>query len=440
MYKSDLFKVLKSNKLNKSFKSICENIMHEPAKLMMDEIYSKMSDIDGNFVEQFQTTGFDARVFELFLFAYFNASGYNIIRNYDRPDFIIERNGIKVAVEATTVNSSKTLDDKNYFELNEEERFSYLLNELPIRFGSPLFSKLRKKYWQLEHCKGLPFVIAIQAFFDENSLTFSSSSLTNYLYGEFEYPTYNEHGILEVKSISLKEHKLNGKNIPSNFFEQPESENISAVIFCNSGTFAKFKRMGYQEDYRSSFMKIMREGECYDSDPNASLPLKFCYDLDNPPVKETWGQGMVVCYNPNAMVPLPKDFFDDALQTYYKNGKIYSDIPMPFFPYNSKTQVIGSEKELFQIDNSIKRITKRHFSDLVKIDDRDINGNIEIGWLLTKNKEYTITIFRNINKNRYGYAVFKKFNLSYECYMHKKAQYEKIEDSIKYMLDELKRL
>jgi hypothetical protein len=38
---------------------------------MLREVYAEFPDPDGNFVEQFQTSGLDARTFELFLFAMF---------------------------------------------------------------------------------------------------------------------------------------------------------------------------------------------------------------------------------------------------------------------------------------------------------------------------------------------------------------------------------
>ena len=59
-----------------------------------------------HFVEQFQTSGFDARIFELYLHAYFESSGYVISRTRSNPDFILTRQRATVAVEATTSNPS----------------------------------------------------------------------------------------------------------------------------------------------------------------------------------------------------------------------------------------------------------------------------------------------------------------------------------------------
>ena len=38
-------------------------------------------DVDGNFVQQFQSTGFDARLWELYLYALFTEQGYGFESN-----------------------------------------------------------------------------------------------------------------------------------------------------------------------------------------------------------------------------------------------------------------------------------------------------------------------------------------------------------------------
>src|SRR5438874_7322566 len=42
----------------------------EPGRIMANEAFATFDDVDGNFVQQFQTSGFDARVYELYFHAY----------------------------------------------------------------------------------------------------------------------------------------------------------------------------------------------------------------------------------------------------------------------------------------------------------------------------------------------------------------------------------
>ena len=76
------------------------------ARWMLDDVYQSFVDPEGNFLEQFQTTAFDARFLELYLFAYFSRSGFLVERDHTNPDFLVSREGLRVAVEATTVNPS----------------------------------------------------------------------------------------------------------------------------------------------------------------------------------------------------------------------------------------------------------------------------------------------------------------------------------------------
>ncbi len=47
----------------------------EPSRLIMNVVYRDFPDPDGNFAQQFQTAAFDARTFELYLFAYLAGCG-----------------------------------------------------------------------------------------------------------------------------------------------------------------------------------------------------------------------------------------------------------------------------------------------------------------------------------------------------------------------------
>ena len=159
--------VVSQEKLNSNFKLLMDHPSYHPARSMLDHIYQGFIDQDGNFLEQFQTTAFDARFFELYLYAYFSKSGFEVDQTFQRPDCIVTRNGLTVAVEATTVNPSGAKhSERNVLpsELSPEDYSHYLDNELPMKFGSPLFSKLNEEYWKLDQCKDKPLVLAIEAF------------------------------------------------------------------------------------------------------------------------------------------------------------------------------------------------------------------------------------------------------------------------------------
>ena len=122
-----------------------------------------------------------------------------------------------------------------------------LKDYMPIKFGSPLFSKLKKlnsEYKKLSHVKSRAFILAVADFHGESSMTWSSSALTAYLYGIRHTWTKDSSGKLNIETISIKTHHWKHKTITSNFFSQPGAEHVSAVLFSNSATLSKFNRMG----------------------------------------------------------------------------------------------------------------------------------------------------------------------------------------------------
>lgn len=98
--------VVPEQKLDANFARIRTAATSIASRAMLEDVFETFEDPDGNFQEQFQTTAFDSRFFELYLYAYFSRSGFSLDRSHPNPDFIVEREGTRVAVEATTVNPS----------------------------------------------------------------------------------------------------------------------------------------------------------------------------------------------------------------------------------------------------------------------------------------------------------------------------------------------
>lgn len=210
-----------------------------------------------------------------------------------------------------------------------------LKHEMPIRFGSPLFTKLQKKYWQYDHVKGKPFVIAIADFHDDQSMIWSHSAIHAYLYGKRYEMARDADGRLHPVCIDLQSHSYGDKTIPSGFFQQPEAENVSAVLTSASGTLSKFNRMGIQAGYGDPDIRVIRMGSCYDHDPKVFEPKEFQYEV-NEESKEMWSEGINVFHNPNAKIPLEREMFPFAGHHTVKDGDIVSMLP-EFHPYSSWT-------------------------------------------------------------------------------------------------------
>jgi len=320
-----------------------------PARAVLREVAATMHDPDGNFVQQFQTHGFDARTFELYLQALFTEAGHSIGRSYDRPDFLITRDGLTVAVEAVTANPHPRPDYQPYEQFpqegprNREEAMRYLKHEVAIKYGSPLYSKLQKKYWTLPHVAGRPLVIAIESFHG-GALNLSATSISQYLFGIDHRHWFDDGGNLVVEGDAILCHE-GSKVIPSNFFGLPGAEHISGILYCNAGTIPKFGRIGHQGAHRSSAVRMVRIGDCWDPDPNAISPELFAYEVGDPewPL-EPWRDGSVFIRNPQALLPLPPGWIGaGAEDELAETGTIIPTFADPFHVYSSKTYLFRGD-------------------------------------------------------------------------------------------------
>lgn len=326
--------------LNPSFAALRDKEEYSGARGIIEPMMRWYEDVDGNFVEQFQTTGFDARIFELYLFAAFHEMGFEIDRSFPAPDFACDCPGLRFFVEATTVNPTKDNAGNDVPEpkLTTPEEFkAYLADYMPIKFGSALYSKLRKKYWEKQHVKDMPFMIALHDFSGPRSMTRTKSAFENYVYGYEHDWDRDKDGKLRIHPRKIEKHSWGGKEIPSGFFDQPDAENVSAVLFSNSGTISKFNRMGLLAGFGSPRLRLVRQGFAVNHDPNASSPLPFRVSVNDPDYSEIWSEGLDIWHNPKAKHPLPKDAFPFAAHHELRgDGQIVSTTP-DFHPLGSFT-------------------------------------------------------------------------------------------------------
>ena len=334
----DLFTpIVPPEKQHLYFSNLTNNDFFIPARTVINELMPHFVDIDGNFVEQFQSNGFDARLWELYINTYLNEEQLFIDRNNRSPDFVVKKYGEQVSIEAVVVGRKpenpatafKTMPKFIHPSTVKEK----LKNEMPIKFGSSLFSKLKKEYWKLNHVKGNALVFAIADFHDDQSMLWSSSALIDYLYGIRHKFNYDEQGQFVISVLKIQKHQVENKTIPSGFFFQPETENVSAVLFSSIGTISKFNRLGVQAGFGRENIIMYHVGMRYD--PNASLPKRFMYQVTTES-KETWAEGLSMFHNPNAKHPVSEFLFPSIAHHYFDDGQIRSHLH-EFHPYASQT-------------------------------------------------------------------------------------------------------
>jgi hypothetical protein len=228
----DFFKpIASSTRFNPNFRILLEDGRYSPARELIAAMMRFHEDADGNFIEQFQTTGFDQRVWELYLFATFNELGYAHQNGVAVPDLLLTGPRGQLAVEATTLNAPHNGDVPQPQDIAASR--DYLENYVPIKISRALDRKLyhKKRYWTESGVENIPFVIALQDFHAPGAMSLIVRPATEYVFGI-------RHSIVEgARRIErIQNHIYRGSTVPSNFFGLPEAENVSAVMLNPLGT------------------------------------------------------------------------------------------------------------------------------------------------------------------------------------------------------------
>lgn len=106
---------------------------------------------------------------------------------------------------------------------------------------------------------------------------------------------------------------VGSKKVPANFFAQPEVRNVSAILFSNPGTMAKFNRMGVLAGFGDPEVSLVRSGGYGDLTPGALKPTLFEINIEDLEYREEgWADEIEIYHNPNAIVPLPKQLFPNV--------------------------------------------------------------------------------------------------------------------------------
>lgn len=336
----DLFNaIIPEDKQHHGYKIIANEPRFEAGRSIINEIANSFVDNDGHFVREFQSVNFNARLWEMYLHVYLHTQGLQIHNNHAAPDFEVDYFDEKYFIEAVTVNPSGNPARPDLPPPEDHKDIVERLSDyMPIKFGSPLFSKLKHKYWEQKHVKDHSLIFAIHDYHNDNSMTWSRTALSEYLYGARARIV---DGKPELEKIEF--HEWDGKRIPSGFFSQEGAENISAVLFSNQATIPKFNRMGKIAGLGSEDVTMLRQGFLYN--PEGLHPIPFSKNVDDPDYEESWSDGLVMFHNPNAIHKVSPDAFSDISHIFYSEEEGFTGFHQPYDVLNSMTVVVTTKPE-----------------------------------------------------------------------------------------------
>ena len=139
--------IVPKERVNRLFRIVAGSRQHAPARRELQATFDRLPKPDGNFIKDFQTTGFSARVWELYLAAYARSIGAEIAQPHERPDFLLFKASEQVWIEASTANPTEGLVPQTAQEKRTEWEEE---DALAIKLGSVLWTKLNKRYWELD--------------------------------------------------------------------------------------------------------------------------------------------------------------------------------------------------------------------------------------------------------------------------------------------------
>ena len=296
--------------ISPEFDLLTSTISHFPALMAVGECYLALPNPDANFVTDLQTNNFASHLFELYLLACFREQGLSVRQDHVSPDFLIEKYGAPCWIEAVTANSETPRAGGFGHWVHAPVNWNERLTGAPAeRFAKTLRGKLQRNYHELDHVKGQPFALAIADFHESGSMVWSREALPTYLYG-LRADVEGEGA--QRRAIGTPIDNLTGEHgIPAGLFRDPDFAHLSAVIFSNAATLAKFNRMGFLAGWRPPSLTMTRRGILFDRTPGALDPIDFDLSVDSEeyqalwPWGETWCQEPEVFHNPRAPALYP---------------------------------------------------------------------------------------------------------------------------------------
>ena len=340
------------------FKLLTSTLNHRPALLALGEVYLAMPAPDANFVPDFQTANFDSRLWELYLLAAFREQGVKVAQETASPDFKIERDSHVCHVEAVTANTpgervqGLTMPQQAPADLKER-----LLGAPAARFAKTLRSKLQREYQHLPHVTGEPFALALADFHAPGSMVWSREALPTYLYGILAQVEERPSGRV---AVGTPVEQLSGDSgIPAGLFRDPAMAWLSAVIFSNAATLAKFNRMGFLAGWRPPGLSMRRQGVLFDRTPGALVPMQFDLDILSDEYAALWPHGEAWCvelevyHNPLATRPMAFDLIPGATHWFELNGELVCSTVWEHQVLSSITNLAWS-KDLMEAQRSAR--------------------------------------------------------------------------------------
>lgn len=318
---------LKDREPSDSFRLLA-TAARRPAAWALNQLYLALPRPDRNWVSDCQTTNFHTRIWEAQLLASFREQGLLVEQPFESPDFRIEnRLGEEAWIEAVTANAPVPYNHVNApFAEIPTDREEIFFGSAALRFAKTIGNKLARRYDQLPHVIGKPFILAVADFHASGSMMWSREGLIGYLQGSGA-TVAEVDGRLQAVPMPA-ETLLGPAQFPAGLFANDRHAELSAVIFSNACSISKLNRVPISASGAPAGYRYTRFGEFFDRAPGALRGIPFCLDITSEEYRNLWPHGyepwtaeMEVFHNPFARHPVPFELLPEAQHWFEANGE-----------------------------------------------------------------------------------------------------------------------
>jgi hypothetical protein len=135
-----------------------------------------------------------------------------------------------------------------------------------------------------------------------------------------------------VPAVKQEENFLDDVKIQIGLFCNDQHSELSAIIFTNTCTIAKFNRVAISAGASSEDYRYMRCGAFFDRSPAAFKGIPFGLDVASKEYRALWPQGyepwcadVEVFHNPFAKHPMPRELLPELTHWFESKGEIVSE-------------------------------------------------------------------------------------------------------------------
>lgn len=296
------------------------NRSHRNVAWLLNQLYLALPRPDRNWAADCQTENFHTRLWEAQLLASFREQGLLVEQPEESPDFrISNRRGAAAWVEAVTANPAVRFDPVGAVpSLQPDEPDELFFGAAALRFAKTIGSKLQRRYDLLPHVAQGPFVLALADFHAPGSMVWSREALIGYLYGIKAEPR-----IIAGRKVAVGTEAstlLGASGFPAGLFRDGRASELSALIFTNACSLAKFNRVMASGGAPTHGARYIRYGRFENRTAGALEGIPFCLDVTSDAYRglwqdhgyEPWCAELEVFHNPFARHPLPLDLLPEA--------------------------------------------------------------------------------------------------------------------------------